>query len=504
MNDWKKISVVKKGLSHISNGTNCQDNVAISENELFLVSALADGLGSLQYSDLASQIATRAICDFFTSPEFMSFDDSAGLLPHLGGQIVSYVQNSIIASANEAGISISEMDCTLAFVCIAKKSKQALIGLLGDSAICILGKRKSIVINDGNKSANGTYAVLDKDADKHLRIQSVELDKSEILGFILTSDGLENELYIKGSTRISKVAASYFNTLTSPEEAESAIAERIDKITSAPNSPFDDDISIVILSRAQSNVELPSDPTWLCSCGERNPLQNTYCQACHQDFTVLYQKIRFKDYGGKAAFFEKINANPDEERAILGLPTKKATFPDTTRISTVERTNSDAFIPFTDRQNKSKAPIVHTNTQPNASKKTSSVTPLAFDSSVSLKTGFSSDSSETLTQSQIAKQNTGHQSNRSNPSYQVKEGTNMDGRKNTKQKTNYNLPVLLSIIFFVVGFVVGIIAGSFFAKLSVSKQINNLSEKIEYLTVVVQDLEKSASQIPSSDQAPIT
>lgn len=323
MSNWKTVSFAKKGLLHNSNGTNCQDSVRIEENDSVLVAALADGLGSLKYSELASQTATQAICRFFvkTNKGFIFEADNNTILP--SDPIISYVKECIAEKAGEKGLPLSEMDCTLSFVCISKHNNLAIIGVLGDNAVCIMCNEKSIVLNDSNKSANGTYAVLDKDASRHLLIQTIDLENDDILGFILTSDGLENELYIKGSTRINRIAASYFNTLVDYDKAEAAIKDRINRITAIPDSPFDDDISIAILSRAKKKIDLPSDPTWLCSCGERNQLQNTYCHACHADFTALYGRFRFKDYGGKAAFFEMINAKPAYEREIVGFSADK-------------------------------------------------------------------------------------------------------------------------------------------------------------------------------------
>ena len=213
------------------------------------------------------------------------------------------------------------MDCTLVFVCILKNENKAIIGHLGDSAICIIGEKKSIAINDGNRSANGTNALLDNDAIDHFCIRLYDLNKLKIQGFILTSDGLENELYMKGSDYVNQAAEIYFNAWYHNDKPITIIQDRIKKLTEIEGTPFDDDISIVVLSRANKAIQMPEDPTWLCTCGYRNNLQVTYCQKCNKDFSVLYQNIKFKNYGGKAAFFSRINQTPSEERRIISLPT---------------------------------------------------------------------------------------------------------------------------------------------------------------------------------------
>ena len=193
LSDWKKTYYVKKGLSHIAEGTKCQDSVKVAENDEVLVAALADGLGSLVYSELASQTAAQAVCDYFMSFQAAYIDADTGQIS-LGDRIISCVKDAILVKAAESGIPSSGLDCTLAFVCINKTNNHAVVGLIGDSAVCIFGKEKNIAVNDGNKSANGTHAVLDEDASRHLLIEHIDLDQKGVLGFILTSDGLENGL----------------------------------------------------------------------------------------------------------------------------------------------------------------------------------------------------------------------------------------------------------------------------------------------------------------------
>lgn len=156
----------------------------------------------------------------------------------------------------------------------------------------------------------------------------LDLDKNNIHGFILSSDGLENELYMKGSDHVNKTAELYFNAWFTSDDPVAVIRERISKLTEIEGTPFDDDISIAILSRSDKKIILPEDPMWLCTCGFRNHLQTTYCQQCHKDFSVLYQNIRFRDYGGKAAFFAKINKKPEEEKRIIGMKSKSVVVKD--------------------------------------------------------------------------------------------------------------------------------------------------------------------------------
>jgi hypothetical protein len=71
------------------------------------------------------------------------------------------------------------MDCTLVFVYIIKNESKAIIGRLGDSAICVFGENDSIALNDGNKSANGTYEQFILTDDGLTSIGTTEINLSD-------------------------------------------------------------------------------------------------------------------------------------------------------------------------------------------------------------------------------------------------------------------------------------------------------------------------------------
>lgn len=317
---WKHTSYLQKGLSHTLADTACQDSVLITEDEHCIVAALADGLGSLPYSHVAADTATHTVCQLFASlgNHRIQIESAEGKLA-FALDIVSRTAAQILQQAEGMGLSPREMDCTLVFAYISKDHNYAITGRLGDSAVCVIGAEDSIAINDSCQSANGTSAILDADAHEHMEIDFWEIDAQGIQGFILTSDGLDNELYRKGSAYVNQAAEDYFNCLVLSPEPKAFLAERVGTLTQPEDSSFDDDISIAILSRAEAPVSFPADPTWLCTCGHRNRLQDTYCCNCDKDFSVLYQNVCFREHGGKAAFFLEINKHPEEERQLIGI-----------------------------------------------------------------------------------------------------------------------------------------------------------------------------------------
>ena len=304
---WKYTSYVRKGLSHEILGTDCQDRVVVCETPACIVAVLSDGLGSLENSAVAADVATRAVAEHFLSGKQTkeAISNPEGM-EELTQNLIGIVQSQIGEKATELELSTGTMDCTLGFVCVYKLEGYAIIGRLGDSAVCIIKKEGSIVINDPSISANGTSAVLDEDAAQCLRIHICDLDAEDVQGFILSSDGLDDEVYMKGSRHVQKAAELYFNAVLR-EEPHNIIRERVEELVSYEDTPFDDDISIAIISRAEDLLSFPEDPTWLCSCGTRNRIQDSYCCHCDNDMVTVYENYQFKDYGGKDSFFLWMN-----------------------------------------------------------------------------------------------------------------------------------------------------------------------------------------------------
>lgn len=195
---WKFLSFKKKGISHEQSNTCCQDSVCVSQDDRWIVAALADGLGSLKKSEVAAEVATNTVCGF---PALLL----ERIVKHENGiedDIIAAVTGSVKEKAAELSIPISELDCTLVFVVVDKRSNYAAVGRLGDSAALIIRESDSMVISDSDHSANGTNAILDAEASKHLYLQAFDLERDGIIGIILTSDGLDNELYLKGSKHV--------------------------------------------------------------------------------------------------------------------------------------------------------------------------------------------------------------------------------------------------------------------------------------------------------------
>lgn len=315
MDNWKYDYYRQRGIAHKSNNTECQDYVCVVENEKYLVASLADGLGSLSNSALCAESAVKSICNaVLNTPSTVNLKSKEGLEAYK-----SYLYKSAVDSVKQNAVysdaDISQMDCTLCYVIILKEDNKAIIGYIGDSAIAVVDKNNSFVINGGGRSANGTATLLDKNAFSNLIQNYYDISDADVLGFMLTSDGLDGNIYSKGSQIIHKNAENYFNSLLSDELHSDSLQNIIENLTN--NHPyFDDDISIAVISRADEPVTLDDDPTWLCTCGYRNQLINTYCANCNSDFVKIYESVNFKSKN-RFEFFKDINKNPEEELKLI-------------------------------------------------------------------------------------------------------------------------------------------------------------------------------------------
>ena len=332
MDEWRYIFDVRKGRSHEERGTECQDKAYALRGELCVVAALADGLGSLPYSATAADAAVRAVCEWFVSrtreqldnifADAQSESESAALREKLTEETAQAVRR-------EADFLLQPwdmMNCTLVFVCVAFYRNQALAGRIGDSAVCcIRGDGMSETMTARGLSANRTDTLLGGGAADKLELRVYNLSDASIGGFLLVSDGLSNEVYMKGSSHVCHDAQEYFNSLCGETE-ETALAmnaQTLDALSENRPRAFKDDMSYAVLSRAKAPIAIPENPMWLCSCGTRNELWETYCRGCHMDFVNLYGDIDFTKTE-KAAYFSRKGAKSAETSRFLdGFPRER-------------------------------------------------------------------------------------------------------------------------------------------------------------------------------------
>ena len=317
MKQWQiYIQPPRRGTSHKKKDTPCQDMAAFKENDEVIVAVLSDGLGQFEYSGIAATAITLAISTYLMKYDYRQLNEDS-----LKVEILNECKQEITKYSEKLKINVSQMDCTLLFIVLFKNGRKFIFGQLGDGAICIVRSNQglqAIALNDGLKaSSNLTKTVLSGDALDYFNLRMYPA--SDFVGFFLTTDGLENELYSKAG-KVKKMVEWYFNLISQNDKSvcEIEIQKRWDELTSDEKFGFTDDMSLIAIVRPGIQIELPEDATWLCACRHRNRLESSRCEKCGKDFLKVYKGVNFKQNGGsKQSFFTTINADPQKELSIL-------------------------------------------------------------------------------------------------------------------------------------------------------------------------------------------
>ena len=308
MGKWKTVKCLVKGSSHDIDGTQCQDYVDIVANNDVVVAILSDGLGSKPHSEIASECVVKTV----TAALFQKFDDFSDS-DSFRKWLIDLSRQDITQSAQANSCSVEDMDCTLLFAAI--RGEEMITGQLGDGAICLLNKNSGELFCKPQKGgiANSTMTVFSRDAVDSLRIKRIA-DIKDLEAVILTSDGLELDIYYSNSKLVRKMAGTYANAVANEntEKAQEILESRIKSLQSAG---ADDDISIAVISRPHTIIELADDPTWLCACGSRNRVDITHCDNCSADFIDVYSDMDFS-VTDKVGFFRQFNGTLEEAEYI--------------------------------------------------------------------------------------------------------------------------------------------------------------------------------------------
>lgn len=331
MSEWKLTNAYVTGLSHALENTPCQDRVAATSQESgapYYAAVLADGVGSLKNSHIAAKLATDTALNWMAEhrdqlfAETHSKETEKRRQRQLASQMVEQVRTAIIEYTQRHSMDLKTMDCNLAFCFVDDECGKAFVGQLGDCAVCIVGddsgERRSWVMNDQGMLANSTDSVLSNGSENRVNTAIVPLREQNkdrqmvdnwVYGFILTSDGLENVLYRKGSRCVCKQAEHCINlNLVSDDLRSAKLRELLTEAQESSKGYLDDDLSVVVISRTTKRIQLPEEPYWSCkNCGARNLVTENRCHSCSQDMLTMYPKENIDRAGGVDAYFEYLN-----------------------------------------------------------------------------------------------------------------------------------------------------------------------------------------------------
>ena len=230
--------VTRIGTYHIEHNIVCQDAHYIKKlSDNCIVAAVADGLGSEKYTDVASKVATETAVEMCAEKYSPELDEYATI--DLIRQSFRIAQSRIEEIAKENGHEVTQYDTTLDLVIFTRG--KMFYGHAGDSGIVAL-----LTCFD-DRWVFGVY-------------------KKEVASVFLATDGMLETLFPvllrSQPVKIYVALAQYFmdrDRLGFEELGESSVAEKMSEyIASIPGEQVNDDKTVVVL--CDDDIEVNRQP----------------------------------------------------------------------------------------------------------------------------------------------------------------------------------------------------------------------------------------------------
>lgn len=95
--------------------------------------------------------------------------------------------------------------------------RYAVVGYIGDSAAIVISDGEAEVFTQTRDYGGATESIAHPKAAQLMDIQLIDIKSKNVKAFVLTTDGLEHELYIKGkspeSLRLAKIMSMLYLSL---------------------------------------------------------------------------------------------------------------------------------------------------------------------------------------------------------------------------------------------------------------------------------------------------
>lgn len=259
----------ERGIAHIKHNIICQDAHAIRViNDNVCIAAVADGLGSELYSDIASKLAVEVVTK--VCEENINENQSEDEVIQIIKNAFSMALEKIRLRAVEDKRDINQYDTTLSVAILM--SNNLFFGQSGDSGIIAIGK-------DGI-----FYNVTQQQRDSEGRVFPLcfgeeywvfgKFDKS-IVGVLLATDGMYElffPIYLQGEkVNIYTALARFFLDphifMQDDISEEEIIKRREDYLKSLPENVVDDDKTLVAVINTGLSFQMQEktyymEPDW--------------------------------------------------------------------------------------------------------------------------------------------------------------------------------------------------------------------------------------------------
>jgi len=243
---WKLVYGSVRGTSHAVSGQPCQDYCAATSVGFTLVAACSDGAGSAELSHLGSQAAVERFMEVAkpceSSPERAAIEGW-----------VDATRERVLEEAITQGVVPRQLACTLLATLVGEG--WAAFVQIGDGVIVFNGDTgyELAFWPDNGEYANTTRFLTDDDYRKHLRIESVTRQVSELA--VLT-DGLQMlALDFKGARVHDRFFEPLFRTVRNnlnEEALRTSLLEFMD--SKRVNERTDDDKTLLLATRITPDV----------------------------------------------------------------------------------------------------------------------------------------------------------------------------------------------------------------------------------------------------------
>lgn len=161
-----------------------QDSHEIYESPKYLISIVADGLGSSKHSDIGSFQATKAVKKAITQWRSLKENNSSVLL-----QLIHFYWNLFI---NDLNLEKKDCSTTCLFIYVDKENNKGIIAQLGDGMIYFKSNDYTY-LTLASDDFNYTKSLGSSKSVKDWIINTIKLDKDNLRFFIAT-DGISDDI----------------------------------------------------------------------------------------------------------------------------------------------------------------------------------------------------------------------------------------------------------------------------------------------------------------------
>lgn len=251
---WKPVYGSVRGTMHLEDGTPCQDACRIElipwGGQLYLVSACSDGAGSASHAHEGSKIA----CDSFielAQADIASNSSENWVARDWALSLCTQIQQRLIQRAQEIGVSLRELACTLLAAIISED--RAVFFQIGDGAmiVSINGHLRTVFWPQSGEFTNTTNFLSDSDFEDTLCHIFSYSYVEELAAF---TDGLER-LILKFEDR--SVFTPFLVPMLNAMRQEECVQKFFDPLKAFLDSPkvnerTNDDKTLILATRIQA------------------------------------------------------------------------------------------------------------------------------------------------------------------------------------------------------------------------------------------------------------